>query len=287
MAYYSTEEKEFLKQLNLNGIRIDGRKFFESRQITSRINIYNTCFSSIDISNGDDSIILTLKGEVVPVDKFDISINFEFTGNCKTHSFEINKDHLEIYSIINEFVIKRLNHNDLFKDINNYSWKLYIDVLISKDSMNISMLDLIVKGVNLLLKEADMPKISVLSNDFDNDNIVEYNIIDTTDKENNKNEDNIYNFNFNKKSKLSNLSEVNQTHRLKINNQIKLIIFGVSDDVLLLDPTYSELIADNSYIILLIDNEYNILELQTVKSNIDLKKIGEIHNYLNFLKENN
>ena len=121
MTYYSIEEKNFLKELNFNGIRIDGRKFNQSRDITSRSNIYNTCFSSVDISNGDSSIILTLKGEVVPIENFDISINFELNSNNKDSSHDSNKDLLEIHSIVNELIIKKLNHKSLFPKIENYS----------------------------------------------------------------------------------------------------------------------------------------------------------------------
>ena len=260
MSSISESEIQFLKVLNSHHLRIDGRKYFQSRPFLLENNMYQTCFSSINISNNDSKIILTLKGEVVETDNFEIKMSFEPKPKDDK---EIN----EVLDLVYKLMLNSLNHQCLFPSIKEYSWKFYIDVF-STDSINISMFQLICEGIKSLLKGAKIPKIIKTINQF-NTTEKEYNIVGSQ---------------FNKESILS---ESDQVHDIDISQLNDVYFFGLENmfNNLFLDPSEKELAIIDSYVLLSINSLNEITNLQAVKGNIDLKKIEEINKFVLSIKQ--
>jgi exosome complex RNA-binding protein Rrp42 (RNase PH superfamily) len=266
MTFYSTEEKIFLKQLNSHGIRVDGRRFFDSRYTRIESNIFSTCFSSIRISNGDSSLIFTLKGEVVNNES-----NFEIQTNFEPKNKD-DKESLEILGLVNDLILNRLTHKVLFPNITEYTWKLYIDIF-STEILNISMMQLISQGIINLLKEAEIPKILVFQNQF-NKSEKDYIVISNYSESNNMNLNTI-----------SSLAENKQINKIDTSQLNDLYFFGISDNNLVLDPCHSELAIITSYVILVLDYKCTIVNLEALRSNIDLKRIEEINKFIDAIKQ--
>lgn len=255
----SENEIQFFKLLNSHHLRFDGRSYFESRPYKIANNIYNTCFSSISISNSTNNCILTLKGDVVDLENFEVKLSFEPKPKD-------DKESNEVLELLNLFLINKLSHNYLMPFIKAYSWRFYIDIF-STESLNITMIQMLSYGINELLKEAKIPFLVLTSNQFSNEERELF----------------VIGSNWNSPSVLS---ENEQVHSINTSGINFLYFFGLENTYnnLLLDPAYEELSILDSYVILSINDLKEVTNLSAIRGNIDLRKIEEINNFVSSLK---
>ncbi len=251
----SENEIQFFKLLNSHHLRFDGRNYFESRPYKIANNIYNTCFSSISISNSTNNCILTLKGDVVEAENFEVKLSFEPKPKD-------DKESNEVLELLNLLLINKLSHKTLMPSIKDYSWRFYIDIF-STEPLNITMIQMLSYGIKELLKEAKIPIMVSTLNQFNNEEKELF----------------VIGSNWNTTSILA---EEDQVNHLDISGINILYFFGLENTFnnLFLDPAYDELLILDSYVMLSINDKKEITNLSAIKGNIDLRKIEEINNFV-------
>jgi len=257
----SNSELQFIKHLNSQLLRLDSRKYLESRKIKIEKDIYNNCFSSISISfsspfsNSNESIIMTLKGEVVKMEEFEIRLSFE----PKQREDIDSKD---VISLLESHIISKITHESLFpSEVNSNSWRFYIDIF-STTQLKFSLFQMLSKGVKQLFEYAAIPRITYTKNIFDN--TVDYFVEGSEDK------------------KSSYLSYNEQVYSLLFNSISYLYVFGIDNDFnnLYFDPSDAEICVLDCFFIVSVGSNKEINGLYAVKGNVDIKKIDDIERFI-------
>jgi exosome complex RNA-binding protein Rrp42 (RNase PH superfamily) len=257
----SNSELQFIKHLNSNFLRIDSRKFLESRKIKIEKDIFNNCFSSISItflspfSNSNETIILTLKGEVVKKEEFEVRLSFEPKPKEDVES-------KEVMSLIESHIIRKINHEIIFpSSITTHSWRFYIDIF-STSPLKFSLFQMISKGIKLLFEYANIPKIMFTQNLFDN--TIDYFVEGSEDR------------------KTSSLSYNDQVYSLLYKNIDDLYVFGMDNDYnnLYFDPSDAEIFVLDTFFIVNVSENKRITGFYAIKGNVDMKKINEVERFI-------
>ena len=137
----SNGEKEYLQKLLKNEERLDGRDKFTQRNIEYELNILplspTSCKVRWGVGYGDTTeIIVSIINEV----SLNENTKFQISVKSLNGSFGSNQSSNEICQVISNTLDQFLINSEVFskEKLNilnsNYSWKLFIDVLIIKSS---------------------------------------------------------------------------------------------------------------------------------------------------------
>jgi exosome complex RNA-binding protein Rrp42 (RNase PH superfamily) len=253
MINYSENEKEFFRKLLLDfEIRLDGRAKIQIREHDIIKNVIPSCFSSIKLKYDQKEILFAAKGELVKsytrgIDKL---LNISIESMYKIDDMKTKK---EIENYIETLMLNKIDtsHFKVNKEIDEYYWKIYIDIYIF-DTVKLSLLQMLSFGVKSLLNQLKIPKLVLFKNELTNQ--IEFDLIEVYE-------------------------DVSESEKeLHIGNVLEIpniFIFAVLNNSIFLDPTEEEFSVASSIVIISIFQD-KIQMVQSIGSAIEVQKIVEI-----------
>lgn len=264
---FSENEKEFFNRIITQfDVRMDGREKLEVRDFQIFEDVIPSCFSSLKLklTNYDKDILITIKGEL----QKEKDLNTE-NNESENHSIFLSIDSINkiedmklkvnIEETLRNLILEKLEKNlfclrDNKGDLTNYSWRLFIDILVF-DSIKITYLHPICFGIKKALVNLKLPNLVFFRNEITG--AIEFDLAENYEGEN---------------------SAMAKDINIDFENKIPdMFVFSVINNEAYLDPSDEEEVNSDSIIVLTKLNG-EIENVESIGSSVELQKIFEISN---------